>query len=130
MVIQTYTPDHYALRAAQEHDYGAFFQQEIAYRRQTGYPPFGRLVRFVYAGGSEERSRQEAEDVAADLRAQANAAGLDDWNLIGPAPAFFQRVRNRYRWHIVLRAADPEPLLRRLRAPRGWVVDIDPVHLL
>jgi primosomal protein N' (replication factor Y) len=130
VVVQTYTPDHYALRAAQEHDYHAFYQQEIAFRRQTGYPPFARLVRFVYAGGSSERTRQEAEDFAAELRALASTVGLVDWGLIGPAPAFFQRVRNRFRWHILLRAADPQPLLRQLRALRGWVVDVDPVQVL
>jgi primosomal protein N' (replication factor Y) len=130
VVVQTYTPDHYALRAAQEHDYAAFYQQEIAFRRQTGYPPFGRLVRFVYAGGSDERTRQEAEDFAADIRARALAVGLDDWSLIGPAPAFFQRIRNRFRWHIIVRAADPQPLLRALYVPRGWVADVDPVHVL
>lgn len=130
VVIQTYTPEHYALLAAQEHDYHSFYAQEIAYREQTGYPPFGRLVRFVYAAGSDAAGRREAEDFAAEIRALASSVQLYDWGLIGPAPAFFHRVRNRYRWHMLLRAADPTALLNRLHVPHGWAIDVDPVHVL
>ena len=130
VVLQTYTPDHYALLAAQEHDYRAFFAQEIAFRRQTGYPPFSRLVRFVYASGSDERSRRAAEQLADEIRRRAAALALGDWGIIGPAPAFFHRQRNRYRWHLLLRAADPAPLLAGLQLPPGWLLDVDPVQVL
>jgi primosomal protein N' (replication factor Y) len=138
VVIQTYAPDHYALLAAQEHDYQAFFAQEIAFRRQTGYPPFSRLVRFVYASGSDERSRRAAEELAAEIRRLATALELStdsaqrlgDWGIIGPAPAFFHRQRNRFRWHLLLRAQNPDPLLDALRIPPGWALDIDPAHVL
>jgi primosomal protein N' (replication factor Y) len=138
VVIQTYTPDHYALLAAQEHDYQAFFSQEIAFRRQTGYPPFSRLVRFVYASASDERSRRAAEDLAAEIRRLAAALDLStgaeprlgEWGVIGPAPAFFHRQRNRFRWHLLLRAQNPGALLDALRIPPGWALDIDPAHML
>lgn len=130
VVVQTYTPDHYALRAAQEHDYHAFFEQEIAFRYQTGYPPFSRLVRFVYMSGSDERCQKEAERFAHEIRVMGATLDLGDWGLIGPAPAFFHRQRNRFRWHVLLRAVDPMPLLRILRPPPGWSVDVDPVHVL
>jgi primosomal protein N' (replication factor Y) len=138
VVIQTYTPDHYALLAAQEHDYQAFFSQEIAFRRQTGYPPFSRLVRFVYASANDERSRLAAEELAAEIRRLAtvldlatdSAQRLGDWGIIGPAPAFFHRQRNRFRWHLLLRAQNPGPLLDALRIPPGWALDIDPTHVL
>jgi primosomal protein N' (replication factor Y) len=128
--IQTYTPDHYALLAAQEHDYSAFYSQEIAFRRQTGYPPYARLARFVYSGPSDTRCQREAERLAAELRALAERVDLGDWSLIGPAPAFFHRQRNRFRWHLVLRASDPAPLLAALRLPHGWTLDVDPVNVL
>src|SRR5262249_18693711 len=138
VVLQTYTPDHYALLAAQEHDYSSFYAQEIAFRRQTGYPPFSRLVRFVHTSGSDERGRRAAEELVADI--QRLAAGLDpstspgqrlgEWSIIGPAPAFFHRQRNRFRWHLLLRAADPSPLLETLWLPPGWALDVDPVHVL
>jgi len=130
VVIQTYTPEHYALLAAQEHDYKAFYTQEIAFRRQTGYPPFSRLVRFVYTSASDDRGRRAADELAADIRRLALALDLSDWGIIGPAPAFFHRQRNRFRWHLLLRAANPAPLLEALRLPPGWALDIDPVHVL
>lgn len=130
VIIQTYAPEHYALRAAQEHDYHTFYEEEIAFRRQTGYPPFNRLVRFVYSAGSDARARRAAESLADEIRALATKRLTDDWSLIGPAPAFFRIQRNRYRWHLILRAADPTPLLNALRLSPGWVIDIDPVHVL
>ncbi|MBK9942455.1 MAG: primosomal protein N' [Kouleothrix sp.] len=130
VVLQTYTPDHYALLAAQEHDYAAFFAQEIAFRRQTGYPPFSRLVRFVYTSGSDERGQRAAHELAAEVARIASMLDLGDWGLIGPAPAFFHRQRNRFRWHVLLRAADPGPLLEVLYLPPGWALDVDPVHVL
>lgn len=130
VIIQTYVPDHYAIRAAQEHDYHAFYEEEIAFRRQTGYPPFTRLVRFVYGAGSDARARRAAESLASDMRSLATKRLTGDWSLIGPAPAFFRVQRNRYRWHLILRADDPTPLLNALRLPPGWVIDIDPVHVL
>jgi primosomal protein N' (replication factor Y) (superfamily II helicase) len=137
VVIQTYNPEHYALLAAQEHDYRAFFAQELSFRQQTGYPPIGRLVRFVYAGTNDERSRRAAEALADELRriaanveASADGEQLGGWGLIGPAPAFFHRQRNRFRWHLLLRARDPAPVLERLRLAPGWTVDVDPVHVL
>ncbi|ABU58774.1 replication restart helicase PriA [Roseiflexus castenholzii] len=129
-IIQTYTPEHYAIRAAQEHHYHAFYEEEIAFRRQTGYPPFTRLVRFVYSAGSDVRARRAAESLADEIRVQATKRLTTDWSLIGPAPAFFHVQRNRYRWHLILRAVDPTPLLNALLLPPGWVIDIDPVHVL
>ncbi len=130
VIVQTYNPEHYALRAAQEHDYAAFYTQEIAFRRAANYPPYTRLVRFLYQAGNDDRGRREAEQLAQAIREIAEGLQLPEWGLIGPAPAFFHRVRNRYRWHLLLRATDPTPLLRRLRPNPGWVVDVEPVQVL
>lgn len=130
VVIQTYVPDHYALRTAQEHDYQAFYTQEIAFRRQTRYPPYSRLIRFIYTSGNDDQSQRAALEFAGTLEACAAALHLDNWGIVGPAPAFFHKQRNRYRWHILLRAIDPVPLLETLQLPPGWVIDVDPVHVL
>jgi primosomal protein N' (replication factor Y) len=130
VIIQTYAPEHYALRAAQEHDYRAFYLQEIAFRRQTRYPPFSRLVRFVYSSSSSAACQRAAGELARHLHAIAERLGLGDWSLIGPAPAFFQRMRGRWRWHILLRVADPQPILAALDSLPGWTIDIDPLHVL
>jgi primosomal protein N' (replication factor Y) len=137
VIIQTYNPEHYAIQAAQEHDYKAFFTQEIAYRRETGYPPFGRLVRFLYASASEAACGRESAALAARLLALIAARRLEGWGLVGPAPAFFQRARGRWRWHLILRVpgdqADARSLngfLDGLGSLYGWTVDVDPVQVL
>jgi primosomal protein N' (replication factor Y) len=130
VIVQTYNPDHYAVRAAAHHDYTAFAQRELAFRREHDYPPYRRLVRLEYRHRKPERARLAAERLAETLRATLVARGLPPEDLIGPAPAFFAKRRDLYRWQIVLRAEDPAELLRQVEIPGGWRVDIDPVSVL
>jgi primosomal protein N' (replication factor Y) len=136
VIIQTYQPEHYALQAAQEHDYRAFYQQESAFRRQTGYPPYGRLVRFIYSGSSAAACERAAEQLAERIAELLLRWQLEGWNMIGPAPAYVERVRGRWRWHLLLRlpVETAPPLLNHaldaLEPLYGWIVDVDPVHVL
>ena len=136
VIIQTYQPDHYALQAAREHDYQAFFREEIAFRRALAYPPFGRLVRFVVHAASESTCRQRAEQLAKTLYNYIRDYDLSGWRLIGPAPAFFHRQRSRWRWHILLRVpADTSTaiitaMLEAVGPLDGWIIDVDPVQVL
>ena len=128
-IIQTYHAEHYAIRAASQHDYAGFYQQELAYRRHLGYPPFNRLVALRYYDRDRQRCQAEAERLAQWLAAEIRRLGVRA-DLIGPAPCFISRAGDRYRWQIVLRLPDPTPLLRGVALPWGWRVDVDPVSLL
>jgi primosomal protein N' (replication factor Y) len=64
------------------------------------------------------------------LKAEIDSWGLAETSLIGPAPAYTQRVRGRYRWQIVIRSPDPLTILCQVPIPQGWVVDIDPISLI
>jgi primosomal protein N' (replication factor Y) len=130
VIIQTYSPHHYAIQAASRHDYRSFYEQEIAFRREQGYPPFTRLARLVYRHRDEDRCMAEVQRLAELLRLEARRHGAGDVSLIGPAPCFFARLQGRYRWQIVLRAPDPAVLLRPIELPLGWQLDIDPVEVL
>ncbi|NJK79902.1 MAG: primosomal protein N' [Chloroflexaceae bacterium] len=130
VIIQTYAPEHYALRAAQEHDYRSFYLEEIAFRRSMHYPPFARMVRFVYASSSTAACERETTALALRLRETVERLNLSPWGIIGPAPAYIQRMRGRWRWHVLLRVPDPLPVLEALGRLPGWLVDVDPVHLL
>ncbi len=129
-IVQTYNPGHFAIQAAAHHDYAAFADRELSFRREQGYPPFRRLARLEYRHRKSERARLAAENLAKTLRATLVARGLPPEDLIGPAPAFFARRRDLYRWHIILRADDPADLLRHITISAGWRVDIDPVATL
>jgi primosomal protein N' (replication factor Y) len=130
VIVQSYTPEHYAIAAAAKHDYARFYEQEIAFRRQQGDPPFGRLVRLVYIHTNSARCQKEAERLYRLLERERDSQGLPNTTLIGPSPAFTQRVRGRFRYQIIIRSPDPTPLLYKLTLPQGWSIDIDPVSLI
>ena len=130
VVLQTYQPDHYAILAAAKHDFDGFYAQEIGYRRQLGYPPFRRLVRIIFRSESDTRAQADAEEAANFLRKRLTQLDMTGTELIGPAPCFFSRVNQVYRWHLFLRGPDPTVALRGLEIGRGWHVDIDPVDVL
>lgn len=130
VIIQTYRPDHYAVVAAAAHDYAGFAARELAFRREQGYPPFCRLTKLVYEDASPSRAQREAEALAETLRDALARRELPVTDLIGPAPAFFGRLRDRYRWQLLLRHPDPAEFLRAIRIPAGWRVDVDPIGVL
>jgi primosomal protein N' (replication factor Y) len=128
VILQTYQPDHYAIHAASEHNYQSFYQQEMQYRLQFGYPPFRRLARLLFKHHSSEHAERETHWMANQIRAQI-ASEDQKADLIGPVPCFFMRIRGEYRWHILIRSLDPGCLIPE-ELPEGWMVDIDPVSLL
>jgi primosomal protein N' (replication factor Y) len=131
VIIQSYTPDQVPIAAAANHDYEGFYQIELAFRREQRYPPFKRLALLMYQGPGRERSAEAARALAVRLRQHIARQGLPAVEVIGPTPSYVQRVRNQFRWHILLRANDPAAILRSLLPlPQGWRVDVDPVTLL
>jgi primosomal protein N' (replication factor Y) (superfamily II helicase) len=130
VIIQTYTPDHYAIQAASRHDYDAFYRREICWRREQWYPPISRIARLLYETTSARAAQEQPRRLHALLAHRVRRLGLPDVDLIGPAPAFFARERGRWRWHILVRARDPAELLAGIRLPLGWRLDVDPVSLL
>jgi primosomal protein N' (replication factor Y) len=130
VIVQTYNPTHYAVQAAARHDYAAFAERELRFRRRNGYPPYRRLVRLEYRHRKAERARLAAEQLAQTLYSALLARGQPADDLIGPAPAFFAKRRDLYRWQIILRVEDPADLLRQVPISAGWRVDIDPVSML
>ena len=130
IILQTYTPSHYAVLAASHHDYQTFFRTEMPFRQQRSYPPVTQLARLLYASAGERRSAENAERLANVLRERLKSRTIEDLELLGPAPAYHPRVRGKYRWQIILRGPKPQRLLGDLPLPPGWVIDIDPATTL
>src|SRR5438876_472756 len=125
-IVQTYLPEHYAVRAAAAHDYVAFAEAELEGRRRFGYPPFGRLVLLSTQAKKVETVERRTAELAEWLRDAAAA----DAEVLGPAPAFAAKRAGSYRAQIVLRGAQPEVVLDRVSLSDEWTVDIDPVTRL
>ena len=130
VIIQTYAPEHYAIRAAAEHDYAAFYKQEIDYRRQLHNPPFSQLAGLTYSHTNDALCQREAERTKRFLDQEIASQGIAGIELIGPAPAFIHRLRGRFRWQLILRGAELSSFLSPLPLPPGWAVDIDPMGLV
>ncbi len=127
VIIQTYRPDHYAVRAAAEQDFLNFYVQEMAFRKEHGNPPYSKVIRLVYAHTNRAHTERAAIDLSEQLRLSRDARAFNDEAVLGPAPAYPPRVRGRYRWQIVLRGPQPRRLLDTIAVPHGWIVDVDPV---
>lgn len=129
VIMQTFTPEHYALQFAANHDVDGFYERELAYRRQLGYPPFSRLVRLEYRSVDPVKAEEEAKKMADKLKGRLEAGGFRQTELIGPVPCFFAKENGEYRWQVVLRGPDPAAALRELRFV-DWRVEVDPINIL
>jgi len=111
VVIQTHQPAHYTLVHVVDHDFGAFYEEEIRSRRELDYPPFSRLVLVETKGENEDHVREEAERFARALKSTGLRASL-----LGPAPAVIGKIDRKYRWHLILKCLKEEdPSLAAVR---------------
>jgi primosomal protein N' (replication factor Y) len=125
-ILQTYLPDHYAIRAAAAHDYATFAEAELAGRQRFGYPPFGRLVLLQTQAKRIDTVTKRADSLASSFR----SAAAGDAEVFGPAPAFAAKRGGAFRMQVILRGRDPIALLERVPPGEEWTVDVDPVTLL
>ncbi len=132
VIFQSYTPQHYALQAAAGHDYHAFYQREMEFRREQNYPPVSRLARLIFWHKKLETVLGQTDRMMGNLQLRAEEMGIwgEGVDLLGPAPAPYARTRSYYRWQIIIRAADPSAFLHGIDIPFGWRIDIDPVSMM
>jgi primosomal protein N' (replication factor Y) len=134
VLIQTRQPDHPAIVCAARHDVRGFVEQELEARRELGYPPFSRLALLRCDAVEEERAERAADKLATVAR----RAGGEHVRVLGPAPAPIPRLRNRYRFHVLLRATDRAELRKSLLAVARaeldhkvrLALDVDPMNML
>jgi len=140
-MVQTYAPDHYAIQHLLAHDYKGFFYAESEFRRALNYPPFGRLVNLRLDGPKLDEVEKRAHDLATGLRQlQARKPKYRDHvEVLGPATAPIEKLRNRYRWQLLLRGKQSALLLEFARHARELIprapnvrlhIDVDPYSML
>ncbi len=130
VIIQSYTPEHYAVGAALHHDYADFYREELDFRRRHRYPPFSRLARFVFRHADEAICAREGDKLARQVALIAQHLGTEDLDIMGPTPCFAAKMRDLYQWQLILRSNDLDTILRELPIPYGWTIDVDPVSML
>jgi primosomal protein N' (replication factor Y) len=138
VVVQTYYPDHYAILAATAHDYKAFAERELKYRRWMHYPPFGVLANVLVQSQKLEEAAGWAAALGKYLVQNQNPGGV---RLLGPCTAPIARIKNVYRFHMILKSASRKALNAALRGMlahadetgiprRNLVVDVDALRLM
>jgi primosomal protein N' (replication factor Y) len=144
VILQTYNPEHYTIQSVSELDYRRFCERELESREALQYPPYSRMVRYLVTASTAARARDGAFRLAELARVEAARFRGEERPvaLVGPAPAPLSRLKNRYRYHLFIKAwtnrdlqdfteavlerAEEIPSLRRDRL----IVDRDPIHSL
>ncbi len=111
VVIQTYNPAHPAVRCAVDHDYRSFARDELALRKEAGYPPFVCLLNVIFSGGDEATVRDFSDRTAARVLGyitEKKTASLI--TMLGPAPCPLEKLRGRYRYHLILKSGETEQI--------------------
>ncbi len=128
VILQTFQPEHDAIRFAAGHNVDGFYRHELAERRRLGYPPFAKLVRLEYRDPDAEKAEAEARHMAERLQ-NLITEYRSLVTVIGPVPCFFEKIGGIYRWQIILRGPNPVEVVRDQRFD-GWRVEVGPVSLL
>jgi len=137
--IQTRVPNHHAVTCAVTHDYLRFVREEAPGRVSPPYPPNNRLANIVFSGMNAMATSELAIAAAQWLRELLETQRLDGVTVIGPAPCPIERIKTRWRWHVLLKSAQTGDLTRvsryfmeRFAVPPALRVtlDRDPVALL
>ena len=101
VIVQTYSPEHYSIEYARYHDYKGFYEKEIMLRKELGYPPFSSLANIVISGTVENEVIKYANEIS--LLLDDSIKKHEDVEKLGPVAATISRIKNRFRWQIVIK---------------------------
>ena len=139
VIVQTFNPDHYAIRRAKDHDCTGFYEDELPLRQSLLYPPFSRIIALHIQSLKKDQGMKGIENLRktmGDLFRINNLA--EKVEVIGPAEAPIARIRGKYRWQLLLKGEDirmlhtlTRDLLARSRGSGLDIkVDVDPVNFM
>jgi len=135
VIVQTFSPEHYAVRTAAAHDYQCFYEQEIGYRSELCYPPFSRLINIISADPVDSYARNRLAEVESILKSGIIEDVVD---VLGPAPAPISRLKGYYRYHMLIRDRGQPGICNIIRdslnrlpgGSAGLTIDVDPLSML
>ncbi len=129
VIIQTLAPNHPAITLASQQDYSDFYNSELAERRSSLNPPFRYQAKLYAKYNSEASAKRAAGLIIQDLKKDLSLKGLQ---IIGPSPAFRERVGGKYQYQIILKSPKRELLQKAILQylPTSWNHDLDPLSLL
>ena len=117
MIIQTYTPEHYSIRAAARQDYQMFYEEEMTYRRMMEYPPCREMAVMTLSSKDERKAAAAAKEIAGRL---SGSAAPETLQVIGPADAAIPRINDIYYKMIYMKSADVRLIFSAIRQVRRF----------
>lgn len=128
VIIQTYQPDHSSIKCGISQDYETFYPLTLRERQIGNFPPFTHLLKLTCIYKSEAGAIKNAKKIATEIRTAAHA----DVQILGPAPAFHERLRDTYRWQLILKSPRRAHLIEVIKIlPKNhWQFELDPTSLL
>ena len=139
VIVQTFNPDHYAVKRAQNHDYNGFYEDEIKLRRSLLYPPYARLVNLHISSIKKDQGSSGIANIGKLVRELSRSRLMEKKvEILGPAEAPIARIKGRYRWQLLLKGKDISAQLAVVNAVRAEAVknglevkvDVDPINFM
>lgn len=133
VVVQTYNPEHYAVRAGAEHDYHTFYQTEIGYRKSLCYPPFGQILKLTIQADQESKARAQADKIIKELKSMLDNPHNSE--VIGPFPAPIAKVKDIFRMNILIKTNNLAPvksyiISMGLTMRPDVIIDVEPISIM
>lgn len=114
-IVQTYNPDNIAVRYAKKHDYVGFYNEEIRMRQAVWYPPFCDIVTLVVMGRNEGAVSARMKEIAKMLHFRLDGGKCGRILLLGPSPCQISKIKDKFRYRIIIKCEDAERLNDALR---------------
>ncbi len=134
MIIQTYNPENKIIQFVKNNNYAGFYKNEIEERRIFSYPPFSNLIKLSYADKNSFNAKKEAKIMVSRLLNLSKTNFKDKIEIIGPAPAYVYKIKNRFVWNIIIKIKnDSDNNIKNLllkSMPSDWLIDVNPISLL
>lgn len=108
VIVQTYNTENFSIKAACTHNYDEFYRQEIILRKELNYPPFTNIAVILLSGSNDKVVYSKAEEVKKNI---LNLPNVECCQVLGPARSPLSRIKNRFRWRMVLKCEDKERLI-------------------
>jgi primosomal protein N' (replication factor Y) len=128
VIVQSYQPAHPAVTDGLAQDYAHFYETTLAERQRSYFPPFTYLLKLTCIYKTEAAAIKNAQKLAKELRSRA----IQDVQILGPTPAFYERQRDTYRWQLTIKSPKRTALVEILPLvpPTHWQYELDPISLL
>jgi len=141
VLLQTFSPEHYSIQFAALHQVSEFYKEELSNREELSYPPYSRLIVLRIQGTQLHKVKKGIEALHHRLEKLQRAEELEA-DILGPSPCLLEKLRNYYRWQILLKSKTSIPLQNLIKhhllsTEKEWldsslrlIIDVDPLHVV